>query len=384
MAFYRMNAAGTGFEVATDAIKPMEGFFSQNTVNGESVVLSRTAPRRGVRCLNLVLSQEAALRDGVSTSSTTLDNAIIRFDEGNTLEKLMFRECSSKIYMTVEGKDYAVVNAGQRGELPVNFKAEQNGTYTLSFSNENVEFSYLHHIDKLTGEDVDLKSGASTSSAAYTFDARTTDDVNRFMLVFATDGSSQNDFVASAAASGNNRVATPVFPLLPTHVLETHQDASPRTIEIGLNTGWNWIAPTIEVDVEAMQNQLGCTAVLREEENTSVTVTPGQMVKVHVTQGGMFSLTGREVSASSVTIHEGNNWIGYIGVMGATVSSVFGGAFTPAVGDKIISQYEGFAIYTSGGWSGTLTNETLKPGQGYIYVSNDVNDKTITFPMAQE
>ena len=105
------------------------------------------------------------------------------------------------------------------------------------------------------------------------------------------------------------------------------------------------------------------------------------MVKVHVTQGGMFSLTGREVSASSVTIHEGNNWIGYIGVMGATVSSVFGGAFTPAEGDKIISQYEGFAIYTSGGWSGTLTNETLKPGQGYIYVSNDVNDKTITFQM---
>ena len=381
MAYYRMNVEGTGFEAVTSVIKPMEGFFLQNTVNGESVVLSRTAPSKGVRCLNLVLSQEAALRDGVSTSSTTLDNAIIRFDEGNTLEKLMFRECSSKIYMTVEGKDYAVVNAGQMGELPINFKAESNGSYTLSFTNEDVEFSYLHLIDKLTGEDVDLKSGASTSSAAYTFDARTTDDVNRFMLVFATDGSSQNDFVASAAASGNNRVATPVFPLLPTHVLETHQDASPRTIEIGLYTGWNWIAPTVEVDVVAMQNQLVCNAVLREEENTSVTVTPGQMVKVHVTQGGMFSLTGREVSASSVTIHEGNNWIGYIGVMGATVSSVFGGAFTPAEGDKIISQYEGFAIYTSGGWSGTLTNETLKPGQGYIYVSNDVNDKTITFQM---
>ena len=87
MAFYRMNAEGTRFEVVTSVIKPMEGFFLQNTVNGESVVLSRTAPSKGVRSLNLVLSQG---RD-------TKDNAIIRFDEGNTLEKLSFREGSSKI-----------------------------------------------------------------------------------------------------------------------------------------------------------------------------------------------------------------------------------------------------------------------------------------------
>ena len=371
MAFYRMNAQGTGFEAVTSVIKPMEGFFLQNTVNGESVVLSRTAPSKGVRCLNLVLSQEAALRDGVSTSSTTLDNAIIRFDEGNTLEKLMFREGSSKIYMTVEGKDYAVVNASQKGELPINFKAESNGSYTLSFTSEDVKFSYLHLIDNLTGEDVDLIANASTGSAAYTFDAHATDDVNRFMLVFVTDGSSQNDFVASAAAFGNNRVATPVFPLLPTHVLGTHQDASPTTIDISLYPGWNWIAPTVEVDVVAMQNQLVCNAVLREEENTSVTVTPGQMVKVHVDEGGTFPLTGRPVSTSSVTIHQGNNWIGYIGEtttnIGAGIVSL---DITPVEGDKIISQFEGFAIYTItegvGSWKGTLS--TLRKGNGYIYV----------------
>ena len=201
---------------------------------------------------------------------------------------------------------------------------------------------------------------------------KATDDVNRFILVFATDGSSQNDFVASAAASGNNRVATPVFPLLPTHVLETHQDASPTTIEIGLYTGWNWIAPTVEVDVEAMQNQLGCTAVLREEENTSVTVTPGQMVKVHVDEGGTFPLTGRPVPTSSVTIHEGNNWIGYTSATTTNIGTgiVSFGITTPVEGDKIISQFEGFAIYTItegvGSWKGTLS--TLREGNGYIYV----------------
>ncbi len=188
MAYYRMNAQGTGFEAVTSVIKPMEGFFLQNTVNDESVVLSRTAPSKGVRCLNLVLSQG---RD-------TKDNAIIRFDEGNTLEKLSFREGSSKIYMPVEGKDYAVVNAGQMGELPVSFKAESNGSYSLSFTNEDVEFSYLHLIDNLTGADADLLANPS-----YSFNARTTDYASRFRLVFATGTNVDGDSFGIVNASGN-------------------------------------------------------------------------------------------------------------------------------------------------------------------------------------
>jgi len=198
MAYYRMNAEGTGFEVVTNFIKPMEGFFLQNTVNDESVVLSRTAPSKGVRCLNLVLSQVAARRDGVSTGSTTLDNAIIRFDEGNTLEKLSFRESSSKIYMPVEGKDFAVVNAGQMGELPVSFKAEKNGTYTLSFSNENVEFGYLHLIDNLTGAETNL-----LATPSYTFEARTTDYASRFRLVFASVSEDANGDSETFAFNNN-------------------------------------------------------------------------------------------------------------------------------------------------------------------------------------
>ncbi len=170
--------------------------------------------------------------------------------------------------------------------------------------------------------------------------------------------------------------------LLPSHMLDTHQDASaPVTIAIGLFTGWSWIAPTVEVNVDAMQVELGSDAVICEEENTSV-ITPGQMVKVHVAEGGMYELTGRVVPAGSITIHEGNNWIGYIGVAGATVSSVFGGDFTPAEGDKIISQDEGFAIYTItngvGSWSGPLTLTTLKPGRGYVYISNASVNKSLT------
>ena len=75
------------------------------------------------------------------------------------------------------------------GEMPVNFKSQENGTYTLSFSNQNVEFGYLHLIDNRTGNDVDL-----IANPTYTFDANTTDYASRFKLVFATGNNLGDDF----------------------------------------------------------------------------------------------------------------------------------------------------------------------------------------------
>ena len=81
----------------------------------------------------------------------------------------------------MDGKDYAVVRSEEVGELPVNFKAETDGTYNLSFTTEEVSFNYLHLIDNMTGADVDL-----LETPSYTFEARSTDFANRFKLVFAT------------------------------------------------------------------------------------------------------------------------------------------------------------------------------------------------------
>ena len=181
MAFYRMNAEGTDFEVATGAIKPMEGFFSITASAGDEMTLSRTAPTKGMSRLNLVLSQGRDKKD----------NAIIRFDEGNTLEKFSFRENSSKVYMPMEGKDYAVANAeSNMGEMPVSFKAEHNGTYTLNFNAEDVTFAYLHLIDNMTGIETDL-----LETPSYSFEAKTTDYASRFKLVFVCgDANVDNDF----------------------------------------------------------------------------------------------------------------------------------------------------------------------------------------------
>ena len=80
-----------------------------------------------------------------------------------------------------------MVRGTNEGEMPVSFKASENGTYTISTNAENVEMNYLHLIDNMTGADVDL-----LATPSYTFDARTTDYTSRFRLVFNGNSIDEN------------------------------------------------------------------------------------------------------------------------------------------------------------------------------------------------
>ena len=182
MAFYTLDG---GLEYvpknAGAAIEAMQGVLVHTDAAG-TLTFSTTAP-----------SKNANLTLNVTQGRSVIDRAIVRFSEGSQLPKLQFRNGSTKVYMPVEGKDYAVANAENQGTMPVNFKAEKNGTYTLSFTTEEVSFAYLHLIDNMTGNDVDLLAGASTGSATYTFNAKTTDYESRFKLVYATGDNSNDD-----------------------------------------------------------------------------------------------------------------------------------------------------------------------------------------------
>ena len=186
--FYTMNASGSEIEAATStSIEAMEGMFVIANYDGEPLTFTTTQPaNNGGAKLSLNLSH--ANNGGVSTGSTTavIDRAIVRFNEGDLLPKFQLNRNSTKVYIPMDGRDYAVVRSEGMGEVPVNFKARENGTYMLSLSSEEVEFSYLHLIDNMTGNDVDL-----LQTPSYSFNAKTTDYESRFKLVFVTkDGPS--------------------------------------------------------------------------------------------------------------------------------------------------------------------------------------------------
>ena len=204
MAFFRINDNGSEFVPAVGPTHPMEGIFVQANNGGQSFRFSRTPIENNnanLLTINLIdPSAQGSLRGAQQPEAqgSTTDRIIVRFGEGNTLEKLNFRENSTKVYIPVNGKEYSVVKAENLGKLPISFKAERNGSYTLSFSHKDIEFSYLHLIDHLTGNDVNL-----LASPSYSFEAHTTDYASRFQLVFATGSSVDGDSFGFINGSGN-------------------------------------------------------------------------------------------------------------------------------------------------------------------------------------
>jgi hypothetical protein len=197
--YYTLNEDGSVIVAqpngTTTPIAPCHGVIVKVDGN-ESVTFSKTAPAATANqgLLNITVSEQKADTRGASTgSATAIDNAIVRFGEGEQLGKFHFGNPSANISIPQGGKEYAVANVSTN-EIPVNFKATKDGEYTISFNPENVEFDYLHLIDNLTGSDVNL-----LQTPSYTFTARNDDYESRFRLVFVANdadlgGEGNDDF----------------------------------------------------------------------------------------------------------------------------------------------------------------------------------------------
>ncbi len=187
--YYTLNDGGTEVmtEFSTAAIAPMEGAFVIAEEDGETLTIS-TEP------VNVVAG---ALALNLSQNRGVIDRTIVNFGKGN-LPKFQLNPNHTKVYIPMEGKDFAVVSSEGVGEMPVNFKAEKNGIYTLSLSTKEVNFAYLHLIDNMTGNDVNL-----LETPSYSFNAKTTDYASRFRLVFATSTSVDGDSFGFINGMGN-------------------------------------------------------------------------------------------------------------------------------------------------------------------------------------
>ena len=183
-----MNSDGSDFIQGSGAIAPMQGIFVIAEVDDEELDFTPAGST------GMDQSSESKRIGHHTNSRGIIDRAVVRFGEGRTLPKFMLNADNTKLYITEGNQDYAVVRSNNAGEMPVNFKAAENGNYTLSIEAENVEASYLHLIDNMTGTDVDL-----LATPSYSFEARTTDYANRFRLEFNINGVEENNATANFA-----------------------------------------------------------------------------------------------------------------------------------------------------------------------------------------
>ena len=185
-------------------VGPCEGVMVKATENGETVTFTKAAAGQTPQPnqLQMTVAQQVVTRNGASTGSATVeDNAIVSFNEGNRLEKFAFNADAAKLYIPQNGKEYAIVSAKAQGEMPVNFRATKNGTYTLTINPEGVEMNYLHLIDNMTGANIDL-----LQTPSYTFNASMNDYESRFKLVFAAGSSTGSEASETFAFFANGEL----------------------------------------------------------------------------------------------------------------------------------------------------------------------------------
>ena len=192
---YRMNEAKNDLIVSEiseeNPLKPLEGFFVKATSADASITFN---PQRGAS-----MAKSNSIRIEVSKDNKLVDRLIVKDSESQSLEKLNLNEKRTQVFAIQGQKEVAVVPC-EGNEQPFSFKASKNGNYTINVDADDMEFTYLHLIDNLTGNDVNLLIEPS-----YTFEAKTTDYASRFKLVFATGSSvdSETDSFAFINSSGN-------------------------------------------------------------------------------------------------------------------------------------------------------------------------------------
>ena len=114
----------------------------------------------------------------IVSNSQYEDVAYALFDKGAGLDKINHRNADiPMIYIPQDDNNYAIaMMSDDTKSFNLNLKAMTMGQYTLSYKADG-NFSYLHVIDRLTGEDVDM-----LMEGEYSFIASPSDAENRFIV----------------------------------------------------------------------------------------------------------------------------------------------------------------------------------------------------------
>ncbi len=132
-----------------DEIAPCQGFLVQATTAGDAYI-HKTAQSSKGRANNDYIKFIVA-------NNQYEDVTFALFDEGHGLNKINHRNSNiQQIYIPKDGESFAVATmADNTQSFNLNFKAMTMGQYKLSFKTKG-EFNYLHVIDRMTGEDIDM------------------------------------------------------------------------------------------------------------------------------------------------------------------------------------------------------------------------------------
>lgn len=161
---------------AEDPLKPAEGIFVLATGENASVTFNTNTAKTRTETVKTGSICMEVLENGKIS-----DRLLVKRNEGSDFQKISFRDNRTKLFATRDNEELAIVVSNDN-EQAINFKSAKNSIYTISVTLKDIDVDYLHLIDNLTGNNVDL-----LANPTYTFEARTTDYASRFRLVFSPE-----------------------------------------------------------------------------------------------------------------------------------------------------------------------------------------------------
>jgi hypothetical protein len=167
--------------------------FDDAILPGQGILVKATAPT----VLTIVKSNLAATSESSeaerSKASLSIsiagdngqDQAYVYFGQGIGLDKVKSIALDAPSLAVRNGNgDFAIAHCDKKSDaVELVFTTPDEGSFTMDVNVVAGDFDYLHLIDSLTGDDVDL-----LATPSYTFEASARDDASRFRLVFSIKG----------------------------------------------------------------------------------------------------------------------------------------------------------------------------------------------------
>lgn len=171
-------------------IHPHQAFFYHATNDGDDLIFNTgmatteknsNSYYRGTQVnyplVNLFAENEAGNRD----------LAVVEFNRpelGGATKVGFMTNANFQIAAHLDGENYGLLFTPENTEkVPVRFYTDEDGTFTLTWSTFNGDFTSLLLVDNMTGTITDM-----LRSDHYTFDAKTSDYASRFYLTYACTG----------------------------------------------------------------------------------------------------------------------------------------------------------------------------------------------------
>ncbi len=281
----------------------------------------------------------------------------------------------------------------------------QRADYTPDYSNASVSGTFtINAIQGLTGFEMTVGETTRGEGAAVTLTPIPADanlDPSLITVEVVPNTSLPQGWTSADVTSqgdGKNFTITPAMPGQATVV--AYYDGEPMgeaSIDVGmpisLSSGWQWVSiPYVSIAKDKMLEVFGNNLVEIRSQDKLLYNDPQygyfgtlyesglnqyEGYKVKMNGARTYSLSGGSLNLENgeISLNTGWTWMVNPYYYDRSITDVVNGRFNE--GDRIVSKNDGFAEYSGGRWTGTLT--LLRAGQGYMFYNAGGSENLLSY-----